>query len=337
MEETLGKRIVANRRRLGITQDRLAEQLGVTAQAVSKWENDQSCPDITMLPKLAEIFGISVDCLLGLSEPEKVREAELVEPAQNRESEESGGSKSQWEFHWDAGRKPRIFFALWVLLMGGMMLYSLLANRHFTLWEMAWPSALMLFGISGLYPNFSFFRLGCSLFGLYSLFENLQITSLGFSGDLLMIAAVMLFGLSLLVDAFRKPEEPRFSFTHNAANKQKCSCTQTEDRFASNVAFSEETHRISLPRLAGGTANVSFGDATVDLSGCKEIASACTVDANCSFGSLTLRIPSRFRVELKHSTSFASVDQKGHPDPEPEGTVFLDAKASFGEITVIYI
>ena len=56
MEETLGKRIVANRRRLGITQDRLAEQLGVTAQAVSKWENDQSCPDITMHPiTLAEI------------------------------------------------------------------------------------------------------------------------------------------------------------------------------------------------------------------------------------------------------------------------------------------
>ena len=42
MEETLGKRIIANRKRLGMTQDKLAEQLGITAQAVSKWENDQS-------------------------------------------------------------------------------------------------------------------------------------------------------------------------------------------------------------------------------------------------------------------------------------------------------
>lgn len=337
MDETLGKRIVSNRRRLGITQDRLAEQLGVTAQAVSKWENDQSCPDIAMLPKLAEIFGISVDCLLGLSEPEKVQEVELVEPVQAQESEESSRRKYQWEFHWDVGRKSSIFFALWVLLMGGMMLYNLLTNQHLTLWEMAWPSALMFFGISGLYPKFSFFRLGCTLFGLYSLFENLQITSLGFSGDLLMIAAVMLFGLSLLVDAFRKPEEPRFSFTRNAADKHKCSYIQTEDRFTSNVSFGEDTHRIDLPRLAGGTANVSFGESTVDLSGCKEIAPACTIEANCSFGSLTLRVPSRFRVELKHSTSFASVDQEGHPDPEPDGTIFLDAKASFGEITVIYI
>ena len=42
MEETLGKRIVFHRKRLGLTQDALAELMGVIAQAVSKWENDQS-------------------------------------------------------------------------------------------------------------------------------------------------------------------------------------------------------------------------------------------------------------------------------------------------------
>ena len=42
MEETLGKRIAFHRKRLGLTQDALAEQLGVTAQAVSKWENEVS-------------------------------------------------------------------------------------------------------------------------------------------------------------------------------------------------------------------------------------------------------------------------------------------------------
>ena len=69
MEETLGKRIMRHRKDLGLTQDQLAEKLGVTAQAVSKWENDQSCPDITMLPKLANIFGTTTDQLLG-SAPE---------------------------------------------------------------------------------------------------------------------------------------------------------------------------------------------------------------------------------------------------------------------------
>lgn len=62
----MGKRIAANRKRLHLTQDQMAEKLGVTAQAISKWENDQSCPDIAMLPRLAELFGISTDELLGV-------------------------------------------------------------------------------------------------------------------------------------------------------------------------------------------------------------------------------------------------------------------------------
>ena len=77
MEQTIGKRIAACRKRMGLTQDALAEQLGVTAQAVSKWENDQSCPDITMLPKLAKVFGITTDEILGI-EREKVYEAQVV-------------------------------------------------------------------------------------------------------------------------------------------------------------------------------------------------------------------------------------------------------------------
>ena len=65
MESTLGKRIAAYRKQMGLTQDQLAEKLGLTAQAVSKWENDQTCPDISLLPPLATLFGISVDQLLS--------------------------------------------------------------------------------------------------------------------------------------------------------------------------------------------------------------------------------------------------------------------------------
>ena len=64
MNETLGKRIAALRRDKELKQDELAEKLGVTPQAVSKWENDQTCPDISLLPFLAGALGISVDELL---------------------------------------------------------------------------------------------------------------------------------------------------------------------------------------------------------------------------------------------------------------------------------
>lgn len=64
MNTTLGKRIAALRREKDMKQDELAERLGVSPQAVSKWENDQTCPDISALPLLAKALGVSVDELL---------------------------------------------------------------------------------------------------------------------------------------------------------------------------------------------------------------------------------------------------------------------------------
>ena len=62
------------RRKLGLTQEALAQRLGVTNQAVSKWESGQSCPDIALLPQLADLFGITIDELFG-------REVPKTEPA----------------------------------------------------------------------------------------------------------------------------------------------------------------------------------------------------------------------------------------------------------------
>ena len=61
-----GDKIYDLRREKGLTQDGLAELLGVTAQAVSKWERGESMPETAMLPKLAEIFDVSLDSLFGL-------------------------------------------------------------------------------------------------------------------------------------------------------------------------------------------------------------------------------------------------------------------------------
>lgn len=65
MEETLGKRIAFLRKQKELTQEALAQLLDVSPQAVSKWENDQTCPDISLLPKLAGILGVSTDELLS--------------------------------------------------------------------------------------------------------------------------------------------------------------------------------------------------------------------------------------------------------------------------------
>ena len=60
---TIGSKIAFYRKKLGITQDALAQKLNVSNQAVSKWESDQCCPDISLLPLLADIFGTTIDAL----------------------------------------------------------------------------------------------------------------------------------------------------------------------------------------------------------------------------------------------------------------------------------
>lgn len=65
LPEAFGDRISFLRKLKGLTQAQLAEKLGISAQAVSKWESGLSCPDIMMLVPLADIFGVSTDMLLG--------------------------------------------------------------------------------------------------------------------------------------------------------------------------------------------------------------------------------------------------------------------------------
>ena len=63
-KQTFGAMLAALRKEKGMTQLELAEQMGVTDKAVSKWERDLSFPDVTSLPRLAEILEVSVDELM---------------------------------------------------------------------------------------------------------------------------------------------------------------------------------------------------------------------------------------------------------------------------------
>ncbi len=65
MKESLGKRLVELRKKKKLTQEQLADKLAVSSQAVSKWENDSSMPDIALLIKIAELYGVTTDYLLG--------------------------------------------------------------------------------------------------------------------------------------------------------------------------------------------------------------------------------------------------------------------------------
>ncbi len=68
---SLGDNIAELRRRAGMTQARLGDCLGVSAQAVSKWERQVACPDVLLLPRLAETLGVTLDELFALQSEKK--------------------------------------------------------------------------------------------------------------------------------------------------------------------------------------------------------------------------------------------------------------------------
>ena len=70
--ESFGTRLANLRREHNLTQNDIADRLNISAQAVSKWENDLTSPDIDTLIKLSDIFDITVDELLGKQKKETV-------------------------------------------------------------------------------------------------------------------------------------------------------------------------------------------------------------------------------------------------------------------------
>lgn len=87
MNESMGAIIARKRKELGLTQEQLAGELGISYQAVSKWENELSSPDISALPLLADLFGITIDELFGR---ESAKPETALVPAPQAEQPEGG-------------------------------------------------------------------------------------------------------------------------------------------------------------------------------------------------------------------------------------------------------
>ena len=333
MEATIGKRIAAHRKQLGLTQDQLAEKLGLTAQAVSKWENDLSCPDITMLPKLADIFGITTDTLLGRESQVPVCQSIVTDP---EGSEENGFTydNGNMRLHWEGAKLEGIGLACWVLMTGAVYLLSRLLHIDVSFWNVLWPSFLLMLGVFGLYPKFSVLRLGCAIAGGYFLLDKLHFLPFKADKGLILATIILLFGFALLADALRKNK--RKNYTSIRHGKLINDYSVTEDSFSYDASFGECTRYVELEKLRSGSVSTSFGDYTVDLTGVRSIENGCQLHADCSFGELTLVVPRQYTVIPDSSTSFASFDIQGQADSNSLGAIRLQADASFGSITIQY-
>ncbi len=296
MEETLGKRIVFHRKRLGLTQDALAELMGVTAQAVSKWENDQSCPDIGALPKLAEIFGISTDELLGSNGKR------FTPPRSSRRTGRKRRTSGNDMGTVSGRRKERRHRPCHLDFTGGRHHADILSSE-LPREALGRSLAVGASGVRHFRAVSPIFLLPAGLLPVRTVFsdEQSELCPFRLGREFLLPVLLLLFGGSLLVDTLRKSKNGThnsgcFSFhpTRNGGRKKE-HCTCTGNFFDCDTAFGENHYTILLPTLGGGSADVSFGSLSVDLQKCEHLGENCTVDLNCAFGELVLIVPGHFR------------------------------------------
>lgn len=327
--KSLGERIKYHRKRLGLTQEQLAERMGVSAQAVSKWENNLSCPDISVLPELADVFGISLDELMGRSS--QVCEAEPVEAEEE---------KSDYSWHWEAPMRKRhsIIFAIFVLLYGGLLLLNNVMSYDVSWWTLLWTLGLCFIGVSGLCHGFSFFCLIMTAAGGFFLLDSYELFAFDLGWGVLIPAVLIIWGISLLLDLVLGKKKKKKTVYVNRKGKAKREYSCTNGWLACEMSFGDYRTAVATPMLRGGSIECNFGNYTVDFSGCEALAENCKVEVENNFGSLTLLVPDHFRVELGSNETFAGdVEIKGSPAPETQGILTVNGESNFGSLEIKYI
>ena len=151
--ETLGERIRAARQAAGLSQEKLAERLGLTRQAVTKWETGQSAPSTENLLHLAEVLGVPVTALLDVSAPEQQMQADKIYALQKAQTHQ-GAAEILHAFLCNL-RTAFIILACWIAVyLLGRLVCGDIANSSLLGWLFGTDSKYYLFGwllTSGLY------------------------------------------------------------------------------------------------------------------------------------------------------------------------------------------
>ncbi len=329
-EMTIGEKIAKLRREKSMTQEELAEKLGVSAQAVSKWENNICCPDIALIPKIAQLFGVSTDMLLG---SEQLRDTPKKATLENDgfQKKKSLWLKTRWE----------ILVAAFVLLLGGSLLWNSLAEIGLGFWEVLLIDGIITVGLGAMFVRLTPFSIGLFALGIiYHLVKFNIITWADKYNSLILPAVIIILGLTILYGIFF-PKKHRHKYFVNGVEhdaKTQFSASVDDGVLDFSLRFGENRYDVDCEVFKGGDIEVSFGEAVVDLTKCKTVAADATLCVKVSFGEATLVLPKHIRaVSEDPKASFGDVSHSyGTPDADAV-TLVIEPKASFGAFNIKYI
>ena len=215
----------------------------------------------------------------------------------------------------------RITIGLVLLVIGSLFLVDHLVAFPF---HKSWPAILMVIGVSNFLVNPRSWVVSAGLIvaGVILLLGTLNVldVSIGILWPvlLLILGAVILFG-----GGRRRSRRPR---TQNATRDAGTSDLNISAFFAGSE------QRISDQSLRSGQVSAIFGSAEVDLRGTTLEGDAASIEATALFGSLRLRVPNDWAVDVQTTNMFGSFESKRFQPTDPKARLSILATSTFGSI-----
>lgn len=352
-KETLGKRIARLRKEKGLTQEQLAEKVGVSAQAVSKWENDVSCPDITLLPLLADLFDVSVDELLGVKpvEPHVI----ILDKDETPKSDKKRNGSFSFEWNKHNGRWSTIAFCIGAIAVCLFMLLHSIApntifpyidNESMTLkgWNYIWPLLVFTLGLSSVTSSITF-SVTMMAFGGYEFvrrvligYQVCELPAIRWYYVLLFFAIVGLVTVIIGKKHFvrRKTKHAERCNIHSD-HTPTMQYSDDNNYLDAEMSFGNGVINYERDVLCGGSIDSNFGDYTVDFRNVITFTQDCLLKVDQNFGNITILLPRSVRLVKSSDTSFAAVTVTGDPDADATQTIIIRADVNFGSLQVKYL
>lgn len=337
-KETLGKRIAELRKRKGMTQEQLGEKVGVSAQAVSKWENDLSYPDITLLPVLSDLLGASVDELMGV----KPIDPKVIILDKEEKTDEG---KAKWNWEWNVGRWPTIASCIglimicMVFLLHGMFHlfpYGDFGELKLNGWGYVWPLLIFTLGLSSINSSLTVSIVLMALGG----YEFIRRVIYPYGTHLIGIpwyVILLVFAIAVLIKTIIRNVRPHDYYDRHKKGKTPVMEMSTENDYLDlDMSFGSGEVIYDREVFTGGTVDSSFGDYTIDLTGVKTFTSGCVLEVDESFGNLTILLPRHVKLVKSSENNFAAFSVTGEPDLDVAQQIIVKSEVSFGSLQVVY-
>lgn len=342
---TIGKKIMSLRKEAGLTQEQLAEKLGISPQAVSKWENGISCPDISMLPTLASLFHVTVDDLLGVERPSRPIEDEATSMADNgtqaedANEERYAGASADAEGTQRNGNWHGLGFAFLLIGLG----VTFLLCRYFGLtpnvWDIVWPAVIFGLGVAWFVREIAPIGLGVAFVGFYYLLRNIgQPLPFALEWDLIWPVGLVLLGLGALIDSFRWKNRWHQRWLHQNRNEEAMEYSENDGSLYMRTIFGEGNRRVRAEKLTGGKVEYIFSGGELDLTGVKTLGNDgfATIHTNVVFAGCDIILPPHIRLYNKANCALGGIDIKGNPT-NPTSVLTLTGDVVFGGIDIRYV